>query len=74
MAKLGQKQVNEAVSCAAVSLRANAAERVQQTKHGVEFDLGEAAARQRWVIAIKTKIQLPNTLTIILNFVIGIIN
>jgi hypothetical protein len=29
---------------------------------------------QRWVIAIKTKIQLPNTLPIILNCVIGIIN
>ena len=30
--------------------------------------------RQRWVIAIKTKIQLPNTLPIIFNCVIGIIN
>ena len=29
---------------------------------------------QRWVIAIQTKIQLPNTLPIILNCVIGIIN
>jgi len=29
---------------------------------------------QRWVIAIKTKIQLPNTLPIILHCVIGIIN
>jgi len=29
---------------------------------------------QRWVIAIKAKIQLPNTLPIILNCVIGIIN
>ncbi len=31
-------------------------------------------ARQRWVIAIISKIQLPNTLPIILNCVIGIIN
>jgi len=30
--------------------------------------------RQRWIIAIKTKTQLPNTLPIILNCVIGIIN
>ena len=30
--------------------------------------------RQRWVIAFKTKIQLTNTLPIILNCVIGIIN
>jgi hypothetical protein len=29
---------------------------------------------QRWVIAIKTKIQLPNTVPIILNCVIGIIH
>jgi hypothetical protein len=29
---------------------------------------------QRWVIAIKTKIQLPNTLPIILNCVISIIS
>ena len=35
---------------------------------------GLVAALQRWVIAIETKIQLPNTLPIILNFVIGIIN
>ena len=32
------------------------------------------ASEQRWVIAIETKIQLPNTLPIILNCVIGIIN
>jgi hypothetical protein len=30
--------------------------------------------RQRWVIAIKTNIQLPNTSPIISNCVIGIIN
>jgi len=29
---------------------------------------------QRWVIAIETKIQLPNTLPIILNCAVGIIN
>ena len=32
------------------------------------------APQQRWVIAIETKIQLPNTLPIVLNCVIGIIN
>jgi len=32
------------------------------------------AAAQRWVISIKTKFQLTNTLPIILNCVIGIIN
>jgi len=31
------------------------------------------ASEQRWVIAVKTKIQLPNTLPIILSCVIGII-
>jgi hypothetical protein len=33
-----------------------------------------AARAQRWVIAVETKIQLPNTLLIILNCVTGIIN
>jgi len=37
----------------------------------VREHLGRA---QRWVIAIKTKIQLTNTLPIILNCVIGVIN
>ena len=32
------------------------------------------AVAQRWVVAIETKIQLPNTLPIILNCAIGIIN
>jgi len=42
--------------------------RVQATRHALQI------ASQRWVIAIRTKIQLPNSLPIILNSVIGIIN
>ena len=42
--------------------------RVQATRHALQI------ASQRWVIAIRTKIQLPNSLAIILNCVIGIIN
>ena len=42
--------------------------RVQATRHALQI------ASQRWVIAIRTKIQLPNSLAIILNSVIGIIN
>ena len=47
---------------------------------GVEFPEGTGGGGggggcgQRWVIAIKTKIQLPNTLPTILNCAIGIIN
>jgi len=44
--------------------------------HRLEGILGHVGgpSAHRWVIAIQTKIQLPNTLPIILNCVIGVIN
>jgi hypothetical protein len=47
---------------------------VVATPVGAQEHLWAAGVRQRWVIAIKTKVQLPNTLPIISNCVIGIIN
>ena len=41
---------------------------------GASLVSGKVVRQQRWVIAIKTKIQFTNTLPIILNCVIGIIN
>jgi hypothetical protein len=38
------------------------------------FAIAKLTGAQRWVIAIETKIQSTNTLTIILNCVIGVIN
>ena len=41
---------------------------------GLDGAFGACSVCQRWVIAIETKIQLPNTLPIILNCAIGIID
>ena len=62
-----------------VSVGANEARGVEETQvkgldRRVDGQVVGAGGVQRWVIAIKTKNRLPNTLPIILNCVIGIIN
>ena len=46
----------------------------EEGAQGGEVGRGGVARGQRWAIAIETKIQLPSTLPIVLNCVIGIIN